>query len=163
MPGWAPTCPRCARWFPEHRLPDGGWNCEWVEGSTRSSFHSTLNTIKGLLWYERHTGGDDELCGAARRAGEEYLLERRLMYRKTTGEIVGPWVTRFAYPFRWFYGVLNAAEHFREASRYDGTAPDERLGEAIDGDPRRPPARRHLAAGASPSRPGLVRDRRAGG
>ena len=57
-----------ARWFPEHRLPDGGWNCEWVEGSTRSSFHSTLNTIKGLLWYERHTGGDDSLR-AARRAG----------------------------------------------------------------------------------------------
>ena len=119
-----------ARWFPEHRLPDGGWNCEWVEGSTRSSFHSTLNTIKGLLWYERHTGGDDSLR-AARRAGEEYLLERRLMYRKTTGEIVGPWVTRFAYPFRSFYGVLNAADHFRAASRYDGTAPDQRMSEAI--------------------------------
>ena len=29
--------------FLNHRLADGGWNCDWVEGSTRSSFHSTLN------------------------------------------------------------------------------------------------------------------------
>ena len=35
-------------WFLEHQLSDGGWNCEWVEGSTRSSFHSTLNSLKGL-------------------------------------------------------------------------------------------------------------------
>jgi hypothetical protein len=46
-------------WFLEHRLPDGGWNCEWVEGSTRSSFHSTLNSLKGLLAYDVATGGTD--------------------------------------------------------------------------------------------------------
>src|SRR5882672_362475 len=39
-------------WFVEHRQSDGGWNCDWVEGSTRSSFHSTLNALKGLLAYE---------------------------------------------------------------------------------------------------------------
>ena len=44
-----------AQWFLDHRLPDGGWNCEWVEGSTRSSFHSTLNSLKGLLYYETAT------------------------------------------------------------------------------------------------------------
>ena len=32
-------------WCLEHRLPAGGWNCEWVEGCTRSSFHSTLNSL----------------------------------------------------------------------------------------------------------------------
>ena len=62
-----------AQWFLDHRLADGGWNCEWVNGSTRSSFHSTLNTLKGLLSYEVATGGSDALR-AARRAGEEYLL-----------------------------------------------------------------------------------------
>ena len=118
------------RWFPEHRLPDGGWNCEWVNGSTRSSFHSTLNAIKGLLWYEQHTGGDDALR-AARRGGEEYLLGRRLMYRQTTSEQVGPWVTWFGYPFRWFYTALRAVDHLREASLYDGTAPDQRMSDAI--------------------------------
>lgn len=30
--------------FLEHQLDDGGWNCEWVEGATVSSFHSTLNS-----------------------------------------------------------------------------------------------------------------------
>ena len=24
-------------WFLDHRLPDGGWNCEWIDGSRRSS------------------------------------------------------------------------------------------------------------------------------
>jgi hypothetical protein len=120
-----------ARWFVEHRLPDGGWNCEWVEGSTRSSFHSTLNSLKGLLPYEASTGSDGELR-AARRAGEEYLLERRLLHRLSTGDVVGPWVTRFAYPFRWVYTALNATDYFRAAALHDGIAPDPRLADAID-------------------------------
>ena len=56
-----------ARWFPDHRMADGGWNCEWVEGSTRSSFHSTLNSLKGILYYEDATGGSDELLAARLR------------------------------------------------------------------------------------------------
>jgi hypothetical protein len=120
-----------AAWFGEHRLPDGGWNCEWVEGSVRSSFHSTLNTIEGLLSYEQATGGDVGLR-AARRGAEEYLLERRLMYRLSTGELVGEWVTGFAYPFRWVYSVLRAADYFRAAALYDGMSPDQRMTEAIE-------------------------------
>jgi hypothetical protein len=104
-------------------MPDGGWNCEWVEGSTRSSFHSTLNSLKGLLSYEAATGASDALR-AARRAGEEYLLERRLLRSLSTGDLVAPWVTHFAYPFRWFYSALNAADYFRAAALHDGTAPD---------------------------------------
>jgi hypothetical protein len=119
-----------AQWFLEHRMPDGGWNCEWVEGSTRSSFHSTLNALKGLLYCEAATGGSDELR-EARRGAEEYLLERRLMRKLSTGEIVAPWVTRFAYPFRSFYSVLNAADYFRAAALLDQTAPDPRLADAI--------------------------------
>ena len=118
-------------WFGEHQLADGGWNCEWVEGSTRSSFHSTLNTLTGLLGYEQQVGGDDEIR-AQRQRGQEYLLERRLLYRLSTGEPVGPWATRFAYPFRWFYTVLKAVDFFRAAALYDGADRDERLGEAIE-------------------------------
>lgn len=120
-----------AQWFLEHRMADGGWNCEWVDGSTRSSFHSTLNSLKGLLYYESVTGGSDGLR-AARRAGEEYLLQRRLIHTLSTGELVGPWVTWFAYPFRWFYSALNAAEYFRAAALHDGTAPDPRIADAIE-------------------------------
>jgi hypothetical protein len=120
-----------AQWFVDHRLADGGWNCEWVEGSTRSSFHSTLNALKGLLYYEAATGGSDALR-AARRAGEEYLLERRLLHTLSTGELVAPWVTRFAYPFRWIYSALNAADYFRAAALHEGDPPDPRLAQAID-------------------------------
>ncbi|MFF1878929.1 squalene cyclase [Leifsonia sp. NPDC058230] len=120
-----------AQWFVDHRLADGGWNCEWIEGSTRSSFHSTLNTLKGLLYYERATGGTAALR-AARRAGEEYLLRRRLLYTLSTGEVVGPWATRLTYPFRWSYSILNAADYFRAASLHDGSAPDPRIAEAIE-------------------------------
>lgn len=120
-----------AQWFLDHRMADGGWNCEWVDGSTRSSFHSTLNTLKGLLSYEGATGGSDELR-EARRSGEEYLLERRLMRTLSTGELAGPWVTELAYPFRWVYSVLNAADYFRAAALHDGTVPDARIGEAIE-------------------------------
>ena len=117
-------------WFLEHQLPDGGWNCEGVDGSRRSSYHSTLNTLKGLLAYQAATGGTDAVR-AARRSGQEYLLQRNLFRRLSTGEPVGPWVDRFAYPFRWTYNVLNAAEYFRQASLLDGTLPDQRLAEAI--------------------------------
>ncbi len=120
-----------ARWFLEHRMSDGGWNCEWVNGATVSSFHSTINSVKGLLSYEATTGSDGELR-AARHAGEEYLLERQLLYRRSTGEIVAPWAPHFAYPFRWVYSALNAADHLRAASLHDGTPPDPRMAEAID-------------------------------
>ena len=117
------------KWFAERQLEDGGWNCEWVNGSVRSSYHSTLNSLKGLLSYEAITG---ESTRDLRRRGEEYLLERGLFRRKSTGQPVAPWVFRFAYPLRWFYSVLNAAEYFRETSLLEGTAPDPRMRDAID-------------------------------
>ncbi|WP_410646107.1 squalene cyclase [Amycolatopsis sp. cmx-4-54] len=118
-------------WFSEHRQPDGGWNCEWVSGSRRSSVHSTLNSLKGLLAFETATGGTPA-SRAARRSGEEYLLERGLFRRLSTGSEIAPWITVFAYPFRWFYDVLNAADYFREASLRDGTPPDPRMAEAVE-------------------------------
>ena len=119
-----------ADWMLEHQQPDGGWNCEWVEGSTVSSFHSTLNVIEGLLAHEELTGGSDVLRGARHR-GEEYLLERHLLRRLSTGEPVGPWTGHFTFPFRWVYSALRALDHFRAAARVDGTMPDPRLADAV--------------------------------
>lgn len=122
---------RLVRWFPEHRLADGGWNCEAEEGdSVRSSFHSTLNAVRGMLSYELTTG--DTSLREARHSGEEYLLRRRLLYRESTGERVGGFVDHFVYPFRYRYSALTALDHFREASIVDGTTPDERLADAVD-------------------------------
>ncbi|MCT9820919.1 squalene cyclase [Microbacterium sp. W1N] len=120
-----------AAWFGEHQLPDGGWNCEWVEGSTRSSFHSTINAVRGLLAYEQLTG--DDATAEVRHRGEEYLLERRLRYRLSTGEVVGPWVGIGVYPFRAPFTAVKAVDHFTQAAVHDGRRPDPRIGEAIEG------------------------------
>lgn len=126
-----------AGWFPEHQLADGGWNCEWVEGATVSSFHSTLNAIEGLLEREERAGHgipqqELEALRACRQRGQDYLLERRLLRRRSTGELVGDWVTELGYPPRWRYTVLRALDAFRRAAALDGTAPDPRLTEAVE-------------------------------
>src|SRR4030095_2572339 len=71
------------------RLDDGGWNCEVENGSVRSSFDTTINVLEGLLEFEWATGGTAAV-GDARRGGEEYLLERDLFRRRSTGEVVQP-------------------------------------------------------------------------
>ena len=120
-----------AEWFPAHRLKDGGWNCEAEEGnSIRSSFHSTLNAVRGMLAYERITGVTR--LRDARRGGEEYLLARHLLYRASTGEVVGDFATEFVYPNRHRYSALVALDHFRDVSLLEGTPPDPRLSDAID-------------------------------
>lgn len=108
------------------QLEDGGWNCEAERGSVRSSFASTINVLEGLLAYERANGATPELR-AVRQRGEEYLLERMLMRRKSTGEIVKPKWLQFSYPVQWHYDVLRALDYFRIAGRFD-----PRLHEAIE-------------------------------
>jgi hypothetical protein len=110
----------------DEQLEDGGWNCEAENGSVRSSFATTINVLEGLLAHERATGGAAEAI-AARRRGEEYLLERRLFRRKTTGEIVNQAWLQFSFPIRWHYDVLRALEYFRAV----GGVPDSRIDEAI--------------------------------
>ena len=108
------------------QLDDGGWNCWTEDGATVSSFHSTICVIEGLLEYERATGGSDD-GRAARHRGEEYLLERSLFRRKSTGEVVADDWLAFSFPTRWHYDVLRGLAHFRRAD-----VRDPRLGEAID-------------------------------
>lgn len=108
------------------QLDDGGWNCEAENGSRRSSFATTINVLEGLLAHEKATGGSPQ-SWAARRRGEEYLLERALFRRKTTGEVVDRAWLEFSFPIRWHYDVLRGLEYFRSV----GGRGDARLGEAI--------------------------------
>jgi hypothetical protein len=108
------------------QLEDGGWNCEAERGSVRSSFDTTINVLEGLLAHERATGGSAESV-AARRRGEEYLLERKLFRRKSTGAIVDPAWLQFSFPAYWQYDVLRALDYFRSV----GDKPDARIDEAI--------------------------------
>ena len=108
------------------QLEDGGWNCEAENGSVRSSFDTTINVLEGLLVHERATGGSTESV-EARRRGEEYLLERQLFRRKSTGEVVNPAWLQFSFPARWHYDVLRGLEYFEAA----GDPPDPRVEEAM--------------------------------
>jgi hypothetical protein len=120
------------------QLPDGGWNCEAANGSTRSSFNTTICVLEALLEYELAGGSESsaEMAAvtAARLRGQEYLLERRLFHRRTTGEVIerdrkgDTAFTRFAFPTWWHYDALRGLEYLRRA----GATPDERVAEAIE-------------------------------
>jgi hypothetical protein len=121
------------------QLADGGWNCDAANGSARSSFNTTICVLEALLEYELRVGSRREVTDARLR-GQEYLLERRLFRRRSTGALIeydrktGPdsgcghpaW-TRFAFPTWWHYDLLRGLEYFRRAS----VAPESRMDEAI--------------------------------
>jgi hypothetical protein len=115
------------------QLSDGGWNCEAPNGSIRSSFNTTICVLEALLEYEQATGGRPEVTDARLR-GQEYLLERRLFRRRSTGSVIerdrkgGAVWTCFAFPTWWHYDVLRGLEYLRSA----GVTPDERVAEAIE-------------------------------
>jgi hypothetical protein len=113
------------------RLDDGGWNCERINGSVRSSFATTINVLEGLLEYERATGGTPA-SHQARRSGEEFLLKRNLFRRLSTGEPADERFLRFLHPNRWRYDVLRAADYFRFSAIRTGADRDPRVGDAID-------------------------------
>ena len=108
------------------QLADGGWNCEAERGSVRSSFHTTLCVLEGLLAFEQAFGATTAITDARRR-GEAYLLERRLLRRRSTGEIIDPVWTQLAFPPLWHYDVLRALDYLRTAL----VEPDARVDEAI--------------------------------
>jgi hypothetical protein len=107
------------------QLDDGGWNCETENGATVSSFDSTICVLEGLLEYELAAGTVP--VAEARRRGEEYLLERKLFRRRSTGEVAAERWLQFSWPPRWHYDVLRALDYFRRA----GDVPDERVSEAV--------------------------------
>ena len=115
-----------ARRLVGEQLDDGGWNCE-APKSVRSSFHTTICVLEGLLEYERAVGAAPEVA-SARRRGEEYLLERALFRRRSTGEVANPAFLKFAFPPRYHYDVLRALDYLRDA----GVQPDTRVGDACE-------------------------------
>ena len=118
-----------ARSLVGEQLDDGGWNCE-APKSARSSFHTTICVLEGLLEYERAVGSAPEIA-AARRRGEEYLLERSLFRRRSTGEVVDPEFLELAFPPRYHYDVLRALDYFRNADADSKIGPDARISDAL--------------------------------
>jgi hypothetical protein len=114
------------------QMEDGGWNCEQENGSTRGSFNTTICVLEALLEYELAGGNSAELT-EARLRGQEYLLERHLFHRRSTGEVIErdrhgeTDFMHFAFPTWWHYDVLRGLEYLRKA----GATPDDRVAEAI--------------------------------
>jgi hypothetical protein len=108
------------------QLADGGWNCETERGSVRSSFHTTICVLEGLLAFDQ-AYGPNAVVAEARRRAQEYLLERRLLRRLSTGEVIDPAWTTFAFPPLWHYDLLRALDYLRAA----GMGPDARVDDAV--------------------------------
>ena len=122
-----------ARRLLREQLEDGGWNCEAVEPSPkrpksrRSSFHTTICVLEGLLAYERAAAKSAAVTKARKRA-EEYLLERGMFRSLRTGQIIDERWLRFSFPTFWHYDVLRGLDYLRNA----GIKPDSRIREAIE-------------------------------
>jgi hypothetical protein len=108
------------------QLEDGGWNCE-APKSRRSSFHTTICVLEGLLEYER-AGRKSAAAAKARKWAETYLLERGMFRSLRTGEIVDRRWLRFSFPAFWHYDVLRGLDYLRNA----GVKPDSRVRGAIE-------------------------------
>jgi hypothetical protein len=122
-----------ARQLLSEQLEDGGWNCEAVLSSpkrpksSRSSFHTTICVLEGLLEYER-AGRKTAAVTKARKRAENYLLERRMFRSLRTGEVIDERWLRFSFPTFWHYDVLRGLDYLRNA----GVKPDDRVREAIE-------------------------------
>jgi hypothetical protein len=108
------------------QLEDGGWNCE-APKSRRSSFHTTICVLEGLLDYEL-AGGKSAAVTKARERAENYLLERRMFRSLRTGEVVDKRWLRLSFPTFWHYDVLRGLDYLRNA----GIKADSRVREAIE-------------------------------
>jgi len=117
---------RLARQLVAEQLEDGGWNCE-APRSRRSSFHTTICVLEGLLDYQQ-AGGKSAAVTKARKRGENYLIERSMFRSFRTGEIADKRWLRFSFPTFWHYDVLRGLDYLRNA----GIEPDGRIREAVE-------------------------------
>jgi hypothetical protein len=111
-----------------HQMSDGGWNCQWPQGATHSSVHTTISVLEGLRHYELHRDRKRAAVRRAQRQGREFLLVHRLFRSHRTGKIIKPVFIRFSFPPRWHYDILRGLDYFQAVN-----APrDDRLADAVD-------------------------------
>ena len=102
--------------------PDGGWNCDLEPSASSSSVYETLLPMRGLAAYAATV--DDH---AASRAAD-VLLGRRVVFRRSTGELIDPAWAQLHYPLYWRYDVLGGLKGLAEL----GLVADQRCGAALD-------------------------------
>jgi hypothetical protein len=118
-------CDRLADKLIEWQWSDGGWNCDKRPEASHSSFHESLLPVRALFHYANVTGRADAKRAAKRVA--TFFLERKLMRRKSDGEIITPSFLEIHYPYHWRYNILHGLKAMAEANLIG----DRRCREAI--------------------------------
>jgi hypothetical protein len=140
-----------ARKLLDTQQADGGWNCYAGTRDDPGSFHSTICVVEALAAY-RDAGGPTDVTEPLRR-GDEYLLERGLMRRRSTGELIDEAWLESAFPYYWHYDVLRGLDHLRAA----GLPFDPRASEAVsEVRARRSPDGRWALGRPLPGRPAVA-------
>jgi hypothetical protein len=106
--------------------PDAGWNCDPKPQTTVSSMHETWLPLRGLAAYGMQASHQPSL-EAARRAADT-ILDRRVLYRRSTGELIHRDWAKLRYPSYWHYDLLAGLKSLAEL----GLAGDQRCTQALD-------------------------------
>jgi len=103
-------------WFLHYQLPDGGVNCDdkAYEKGGSSSIQSTLPSLEAVLSAGRPLTPSEENFVDH---GAEYLLERRLAFRRKDGQLMNPGFLDIGFPRFYDYDVLRGVAFIAEWAR----------------------------------------------
>jgi hypothetical protein len=103
-------------WFLRYQLPDGGLNCDEraYEKGTSSSIQSTLPVLEAVVRTPRTlTLAEEEFLDR----GAEYLIERRLVCRRSDGRPMSAEFLKVGFPRFYDYDVLRGLSFLAAWSR----------------------------------------------
>lgn len=103
-------------WFLRYQLPDGGLNCDEkaYEKGTASSIQSTLPALEAVVRAPRPlTLAEEEFVDR----GAEYLIERRLVCRRSDGRPMDPDFLKIGFPRFYDYDVLRGLSFLADWAR----------------------------------------------
>jgi len=109
-----------------YQWPEGGWNCDRRAEACHPSFHESLIPMRALNAYARITRSPK--AKDALRVAAEMFLERNLLFRKSTGEVIRPRLAATHYPYFWQYTFLHGLKAMAEAQLIR----DPRCADALD-------------------------------
>ena len=101
---------------------DGAWNCyyNYREYKT-SSLHTSINLLEGLALYVQR-GYKYRLSEIKEviKTANEFILKKKLIRSRRTGDIIHQDFTEVHFPVRWKYDYLRALEYFASVNHpYD--------------------------------------------
>jgi len=94
-------------------MPDGGWNCAYLQGAVHSLLHTTISVLEGLLAYRESIGADSPTINLAIEKGLEFILMHQLYISDHTREVIKDEFFRFPFPVRWKYDILRCLDLFQ--------------------------------------------------